>query len=184
MHLFATVNREAWDSWPFLVALSRWVVWLWYHWTKGLFKSITIIRPFLLLFSVIYSCPHLPCPPPHSLHSRILSSISSSRGIFIPVSFNQLFWEQYSLKEVATNWRGGQDSFVQREKEEAPQAAQSEWLYVKKPFCSSSPFYLSATSLLPGLEHREIVRQRTLHVDWNSFTCKQFPELGSLGNCI
>ena len=31
-----------------------------------------------------------------------------------------------------------------------PQAAQSEWLYVKKPFCSS-PFYLSATSLLPGL---------------------------------
>lgn len=49
---------------------SRWVLWLWCHWTKGLFKSSTIIRPSLLLVSVIHSCLHLPFPPPHSLPSR------------------------------------------------------------------------------------------------------------------
>lgn len=185
-HLFATVNgrvvRLMYSSSLHPVD----VVWWWWHWTKGLFKSSTMIRTYLLPFSVMYSYPYPPLPPPYTLHSRILSSISSSHGIFIPDSFTKVFWWQCSLREAAINWRGGQDSFVQSDKGETPQVIQG-WVvncHNRNPSSHLLPSTCPPPPSFPGLEHRETVRKQTLCVEWNSFTFKKFPKLGSLRNCI
>lgn len=65
IYLFATVNkRVVWLMAFSSYAPNGWVVWLWWHWTKSLFKSSTIIISSPLLCNIPLSLPN----PPSSKH--------------------------------------------------------------------------------------------------------------------
>lgn len=112
IYLFATVNkRVVWLMAFSSYAPNGWVVWLWWHWTKSLFKSSTIIISSPLLSSVIYPYPYPTLLPPNTLPAKILL-LHPPFMTFLFLFLSMKCFGRIFLKLDCHNSRGTKDSFV------------------------------------------------------------------------
>lgn len=185
MCLFATLNKGG----MWLMAFSNyvpsgWVVWSWWHWTKGFSNQPPELDPLTppLLCKILLSSP----TSPFSINpSSRIYGLYPCHDISISVSFTKvLTFRLAQLKRMHLS---------KVKKRKLQKRLRWEWLIAPTtPSGLLFAFTLSTlltTSLLFGIKispgaQRHCVSQWIQHVEWNSFTCKQFPKSGSFGDPI